>query len=112
MDLSGGGFGWDISRVENTGINVPTSPHARALMMVKKHSSFNGSGKKYGYSGSITLEECLDSFAKEEKIPEVSLRQLHNRMANCYIFPARILPLPFPFLSGILLEMPRLSCPN
>ena len=84
VDLSGGGFGWDISKVENTGINVPTSPHARALMRVKKHSSFNGSGKKYGYSGSITLEECLDSFAKEEKIPEVSLRQVHNQIANRY----------------------------
>lgn len=70
VDLSGGGFGWDISKLENNGINVNTSAHARALIRVKKHSSFNG-GKKYGYSGSITLEECLDSFAKEEKIPEV-----------------------------------------
>ena len=49
-----------------------TSTHAKALIRVKKHSSFNGGGKKYGYSGSISLEECLDSFAKEEKIPEVS----------------------------------------
>ena len=24
----------------------------------------------YAYGGSITLEECLDAFAKEEKIPE------------------------------------------
>jgi len=71
VDLSGGGFGWDISKIESTGINVHTSPHTRALIRVKKHSSFNMSGKKYGYSGSITLEECLDSFAKEEKIPEV-----------------------------------------
>lgn len=72
IDLSGGGFGWDISKAESTGINVNMSPHARALIRIKKHSSFNTSGKKYGYSGSITLEECLDSFAKEEKIPEVS----------------------------------------
>ncbi len=73
VDLSGGGFGWDISKVENTYVDVQMSLHAKALMMVKKHSSFNGDRKKYGYSGSITLEECLDSFAKEEKIPEVSL---------------------------------------
>lgn len=72
VNLSGGGFGWDISKSESTGVNVNMSPHAKALIRVKKHSSFNGSGKKYGYSGSITLEECLDSFAKEEKIPEVS----------------------------------------
>ncbi|KAL3806464.1 hypothetical protein ACHAXA_004039 [Cyclostephanos tholiformis] len=71
VDLSGGGFGWDISKVENTYVDVQMSLHAKALMMVKKHSSFNGDRKKYGYSGSITLEECLDSFAKEEKIPEV-----------------------------------------
>ena len=73
VDLSGGGFGWDISKIESAGINVHTSPHVRALIRVKKHSSFNTGGKKYGYSGSITLEECLDSFAKEEKIPDVSL---------------------------------------
>lgn len=72
VDISGGGFGWDISKSESTGINVHTNPHARALIRVKKHSSFNGGGKKYGYSGSIALEECLDSFAKEEKIPDVS----------------------------------------
>merc|ERR1712194_185411 len=71
VDLSSGAFGWDISKVESTGINVHTSPHTRALTRVKKHSSFKTGGKKYGYSGSITLEECLDSFAKEEKIPEV-----------------------------------------
>jgi len=71
VDLSGGGFGWDVSKAESAGINVNTSPHARALIRVKKHSSFSTGGKKYGYSGSITLEECLDSFAKEEKIPEV-----------------------------------------
>lgn len=73
VDLSSGGFGWDISKIESSGINVHTSSHTRALIRVKKHSSFNGGGKKYGYSGSITLEECLDSFAKEEKIPEVNL---------------------------------------
>jgi len=73
VDLTGGGFGWDISKIESTGINVHTSQHARALIRVKKHSSFNGGGKKYGYSGSISLEECLDSFAEEEKIPEVSV---------------------------------------
>lgn len=72
VDLSGGGFGWDISKSESNGINVNMSLHTKALIRVNKHRSFNGSGKKYGYSGSITLEECLDSFSEEEKIPEVS----------------------------------------
>ena len=74
VNISGGGFGWDVSQITeiSDGINVQTSPHDRALMRVKKHSSFHrGGGKKYGYSGSITLEECLDSFSKEEKVPEV-----------------------------------------
>jgi hypothetical protein len=75
VDLSGGGFGWDTKNdVENNGINVQISPHARALTTVKTHSSFSGDRKKHGYGGSITLEECLDSFAKEEEIPDVSLR--------------------------------------
>ena len=69
VDLNGGGFGWKTNKTESVGVQV--SPHARALIKVKKHSSFDG-GKKYGYSGSITLEECLDSFAQEERIPEVS----------------------------------------
>jgi len=34
---------------------------------VQNHISFQGSN---GYGNSITLEECLDAFAKEEKIPE------------------------------------------
>lgn len=72
VDLSGGGFGWDISKSESNGVNVNMSLHTKALIRVKKHRSFNGNGKKYGYSGSITLEECLDSFSEEEKIPEVS----------------------------------------
>ena len=75
VDLDGGGFGWDVSKNQGAGIDVQASEHARALTMVKKHSSFDtGGGKKYGYNGSITLEECLDSFAKEEKIPDVSFQ--------------------------------------
>ena len=69
VDLSGGGFGWKLgSKSESSGLSVQTSPHEKALIRVKKHSSINTGGKKYGYGGSITLEECLDSFAKEEKI--------------------------------------------
>ena len=77
VDLSGGGFGWKVGSSDGSGINVQASPHTRAQSRIKKHSSFDTGGKRYGYSGSITLEECLDSFAKEERIPEVS---------NCVLF--------------------------
>lgn len=71
VDLSSGGFGWKINPRDSSGINVQASPHIRAQSRIKKHRSFDLGGKRYGYSGSITLEECLDSFAKEERIPEV-----------------------------------------
>ena len=71
VDLSGGGFGWKVGTSDSSGINVQASPHTRAQSRIKKHSSFDLGGKRYGYSGSISLEDCLDSFAKEEKIPEV-----------------------------------------
>lgn len=69
FDSSGGGFGWNTNPTERRS-GVQMSPHNRALTNVKRHSSCDLGGKKYGYSGSITLEECLDSFAKEERIPE------------------------------------------
>lgn len=71
VNIRDGGFGWKINSAETVGTQA--SPHEKALTKMKKHSSFNTRGNRYGYSGSITLEECLDSFAKEEKIPEVSL---------------------------------------
>jgi hypothetical protein len=71
VDLSSGGFGWTINARDSSGFIVQASPHIRAQSRIKKHSSFDLGGKRYGYSGSITLEECLDSFAKEERIPEV-----------------------------------------
>ena len=83
VDLSGGGFGWKLGNTsESSGISVQTSPHAKALIRVKKHSSFNSGGKKYGYGGSITLEECLDSFAKEEIIEAKCSKCAAGRMTN------------------------------
>lgn len=37
---------------------------------VKKHRTCHAGKNKYGYRGAISLEECLESFAKEEQIPE------------------------------------------
>lgn len=42
----------------------------QAILNFKSHRS-SGTGEKKGmHAGSVTLEECLDAFAKEEKIPE------------------------------------------
>ena len=93
VNIDSGGFGWDVSQIAeiSSGINVQTSPHDRALMRVKKHSSFHREGgKKYGYSGSITLEECLDSFSKEEKVPEVSF---DHGIIGLHLFPCTKLNL-------------------
>lgn len=37
---------------------------------VKTHRSCGSGATKGGHSGAITLEDCLDAFAKEERIPE------------------------------------------
>lgn len=110
VDLSCGGFGWKISATEGAGINIQASPHTRALARVKKHSSFDLGGKKYGYSGSITLEECLDSFAEEERIPDV--RRLCVAL-YCYLrFHGVCTDLSCTFLSDILFTMPRATGSN
>ncbi len=107
VDLQCGGFGWKINSAESVGIQA--SVHQRALVKVKKHSSFNNGGKRYGYSGSITLEECLDSFAKEEKIPEV-------RGNDCFVPSVdRTYELTKPYStinSGVLFQVPRIPYPN
>jgi hypothetical protein len=38
-------------------------------IQIKNHSSC-GTAKKKGHAGATTLEDCLDAFAKEEKIPD------------------------------------------
>lgn len=83
VDLREGGFGWKVGPSDSSGINVQASPHIRAQSRIKKHNSFDLGGKRYGYSGSITLEECLDSFAKEEKIPEVNFLTFNHESFYC-----------------------------
>ncbi len=46
-------------------------PRANMLTNVKKHKTSRGSRNKSG-SGFITLDDCLDAFTKEEKMPDVS----------------------------------------
>lgn len=69
VDVATSGFGVRVGNADGGGAG-PNSARFRALASVKKHSSCTAGGKKYGYAGCISLEECLDAFAKEEKIPE------------------------------------------
>jgi hypothetical protein len=69
VDVATNGFG--TRGKYNEKLVQHTSQRPRSSLPVKHHSSCEV-GKKYGPSGAITLEDCLDAFAKEEKIPEVS----------------------------------------
>jgi len=62
VDLASGGF--DVP------IGEPLDTIGLMLANVKKHRTCHAGKNRYGHRNSITLEECLDSFSKEERIPE------------------------------------------
>jgi hypothetical protein len=73
VDLATSGFG-TRSNQSDQGSQQASSFRSRASgVTVKNHSSCGYGAKQKGYAGAITLEDCLDAFAKEERIPEVSL---------------------------------------
>jgi hypothetical protein len=52
-------------------VNHPSPSRARIpAISVKTHRSCGSGATKGGHSGAITLEDCLDAFAEEERIPE------------------------------------------
>lgn len=70
VDIATAGFGARLNKPDQP---VPTSPFRsknHSSINIKNHNSCNDEAKKRGYGGTITLEDCLDAFAKEEKIPE------------------------------------------
>jgi hypothetical protein len=68
VDVATNGFGTRGTQVESRKQRFrPRVPG----VTVKNHSSCT-IGSKEGHSAAITLEDCLDAFAKEEKIPDVS----------------------------------------
>jgi hypothetical protein len=74
VDVATSGFGQRMnSQLDQIAATSGHSPR-RAIpgVSVKNHSSLGTGPKKKGMAGAITLEDCLDSFAKEERIPEVS----------------------------------------
>lgn len=70
LDLRTEGFG---AKIAEASLPIPGQLSNGAndmLTGVKKHKTCSSGKNKYGYGGCITLEECLDAFSKEEKIPE------------------------------------------
>ena len=70
VDIATSGFGLRLNQPDQP---APTSPFRlrnASSINIKNHASCNDEAKKKGYGGIITLEDCLDAFAKEEKIPE------------------------------------------
>lgn len=64
VDLASGGF--DVP------IGEPLDTIGLMLAKVKKHRTCHVGKNRYSsYRNSITIEECLHSFSKEERIPEV-----------------------------------------
>ena len=57
---------------DNSSKTQHNSYHEKMMVNVKSHRTCQVGKKSHGNRSSITLEECLDSFSKEEKIPEVS----------------------------------------
>lgn len=71
VDVATSGFGQRLSSQLEQIAATGTAPR-RAIpgVAVKNHSSLGAGPKKKGMASAISLEECLDQFAKEERIPE------------------------------------------
>lgn len=69
VDVATNGFGTRGNQGDTSSHQVAQRGRVPGVT-VKNHSSC-AVGKKNGHTGAITLEDCLDAFAKEEKIPEV-----------------------------------------
>lgn len=68
VDVATNGFGSRSNKGDGIGQQVSQRIRMPGVS-IKNHASC-GVGKKNGQVGAITLEDCLDAFAKEEKIPE------------------------------------------
>jgi hypothetical protein len=73
VDVATSGFGTRSNHVEQTSQQASPFRSRAPGVSVKNHSSCGLGAKQKGYAGAITLEDCLDAFAEEEKIPEVRL---------------------------------------
>ena len=69
LDLKSEGFGWNISEASHTIPGQLSNGSNNILSGVKNHRTCSTGKGKYG-NGAITLEECLDAFSKQEKVPD------------------------------------------
>eukprot|EP00934_Nitzschia_sp_Nitz4_P003844 Nitzschia sp. Nitz4//scaffold66_size103028//37925//43391//NITZ4_004496-RA/size103028-snap-gene-0.138-mRNA-1//-1//CDS//3329556344//3834//frame0 len=67
VDIATNGFG--LRSTNDSSTNVPNQKARPTGVPVKNHTSCCV-GKENGQPGAVTLEDCLDAFALEEKIPE------------------------------------------
>ena len=65
VDLATDGFGSPTSEMDTLG-----SVQFRSIDNIKRHRTCQVGKNRYGYRGCVSLEECLESFTKVEKIPE------------------------------------------
>lgn len=73
VDVATSGFGHRMNNGDPIFSSPPVVTRARASpVKIRHHNSCGMGGKrsKGAHPGSVTLEACLDAFAKEEKIPE------------------------------------------
>jgi ubiquitin C-terminal hydrolase len=69
VDVATSGFG---TRASQDPLAIGGVSRSRiAGIQIKNHISCANDPKKKGHAAAITLEDCLDEFAKEEKMPEV-----------------------------------------
>ncbi|KAG7347052.1 ubiquitin carboxyl-terminal hydrolase [Nitzschia inconspicua] len=69
VDVATSGFG---TRTTQDPLSIGGVSRGRiAGVPIKNHASCANDPKKKGHAAAITLEDCLDEFAKEEKMPEV-----------------------------------------
>lgn len=75
VDIATNGFGFRPNQLDSPSGQAQVRAK-QFVVPVKSHSSFgNGAKKKKGSAGTVTLEQCLDAFAEEERIPEVCIRR-------------------------------------
>jgi hypothetical protein len=71
VDVATNGFGMRQNTTDSIFANQSVPNRLRTpRITIKMHSTCGTGTKKGTQPGAVTLEECIDAFAKEEKIPE------------------------------------------
>ena len=98
LDIDSEGFGVKVADAQAT-ILAPSGSSGDMTVGLKKHPTCSLKKNKYGFGGCITLEECLDAFSKEEKIPDAycsrcqDLKEQNKMMSLWRLPPVAIIHL-------------------